>query len=317
MATLRQVLANRLNASKSTGPVTAEGKAIVARNAVKHAVFAENLLAEGDDPAELEEFRAALLADLAPQTPSQRMLAERIISANWRLRRLSSAEEHLHRSIADAERNELGEDPDDNVGYPGQAEDTAHAAKAREGSRERERREDLIEQRRREWAKQQICPAGLTLAIDLEADQSVIERYSRYEKRLEGTIHRAWRELRLLRKDAEGHAPSPLVGEGGGEGEKVQTRETVPPPQTVVESAPRELLPIESAPLTPHPSPLPQGEREPEPGQDAASMANVQNKPNSPASDAPAEVYGEAKAQPLPRVILRALPGQFLDDLLK
>jgi hypothetical protein len=42
-------------------------------------------------------------------------------------------------------------------------------------------------------------------------------------------------------------------------------------------------------------------------------MANVQNKPNSPASDAPAEVYGEAKAQPLPRVILRALPGQFLN----
>jgi hypothetical protein len=46
-------------------------------------------------------------------------------------------------------------------------------------------------------------------------------------------------------------------------------------------------------------------------------MANVQNKANSSVSDVPAEVYGEAKAQPLPRVILRALPGQFLDDLLK
>jgi hypothetical protein len=46
-------------------------------------------------------------------------------------------------------------------------------------------------------------------------------------------------------------SPSPLVGEGGGEGGKVQTPKS-------------ELSPKESARLTPHPNPLPQGERGPE-----------------------------------------------------
>jgi tRNA-dihydrouridine synthase B len=45
--------------------------------------------------------------------------------------------------------------------------------------------------------------------------------------------------------------PSPLVGEGGGEGENVQTS------HAYVRS-------LESARFTPHPNPLPQGEREPE-----------------------------------------------------
>src|SRR5436190_2174572 len=122
MATLRQVLANRLNALKSTGPVTEAGKAVVARNAIKHAVFSENLLAEGDDPAELDEFRSALLEEIAPHTPSQRICAERIISASWRLKRLSAAEQHQHRSIGDSERYLLGEDSsDDGVCYPGHA----------------------------------------------------------------------------------------------------------------------------------------------------------------------------------------------------
>ena len=40
----------------------------------------------------------------------------------------------------------------------------------------------------------------------------------------------------------------------------------------------------------------------------------MQNKPNSAASEDPAEVYAEAKAEPLPRVILRALPGMTLSD---
>jgi hypothetical protein len=39
MATEKQINANRKNAQKSTGPKTAEGKAAVSQNAVKHGLF--------------------------------------------------------------------------------------------------------------------------------------------------------------------------------------------------------------------------------------------------------------------------------------
>ncbi len=40
MSSQSQVLANRLNAQKSTGPQTAEGKAVVSQNALKHGLSA-------------------------------------------------------------------------------------------------------------------------------------------------------------------------------------------------------------------------------------------------------------------------------------
>jgi hypothetical protein len=43
MTTQAQIKANRLNAQKSTGPKTAEGKAIVAQNAAKHSPFAQKI----------------------------------------------------------------------------------------------------------------------------------------------------------------------------------------------------------------------------------------------------------------------------------
>ena len=40
MSSEAKIAANRHNAEKSTGPKTAEGKAIVAQNAVKHGLLA-------------------------------------------------------------------------------------------------------------------------------------------------------------------------------------------------------------------------------------------------------------------------------------
>jgi len=52
MTTEKQVEANKQNALVSTGPVTAEGKALVSQNAVKHGIFARDLIITSGDGKE-------------------------------------------------------------------------------------------------------------------------------------------------------------------------------------------------------------------------------------------------------------------------
>jgi protein subunit release factor B len=47
MSTKAQTKANQQNAQKSTGPKTAEGKAVVSQNAVKHGLFAAEAVITG------------------------------------------------------------------------------------------------------------------------------------------------------------------------------------------------------------------------------------------------------------------------------
>ena len=50
MASDAQIEANRANAQKSTGPRTAEGKAKVAPNAIKHGLLAEQVVVKDEAP---------------------------------------------------------------------------------------------------------------------------------------------------------------------------------------------------------------------------------------------------------------------------
>jgi hypothetical protein len=87
MATQAQILANRSNARKSTGPRTAEGKAVVAQNAVKHGLCGRDTIIVGEDPGEFESYRARMLAELDPVGEVESNLAERIVGLSWRLKR--------------------------------------------------------------------------------------------------------------------------------------------------------------------------------------------------------------------------------------
>jgi len=62
MATQKQIEANRLNALKSTGPRTAEGKAATRLNALQHGIFAEMPTVIGEDTAAYETLRDSYLA---------------------------------------------------------------------------------------------------------------------------------------------------------------------------------------------------------------------------------------------------------------
>ena len=87
MSTKSQTKANKQNAQKSTGPKTAEGKAVASKNAVKHGLFAAEAVVKGENPAEYEAYHDQFLAEWAPVGMVESLMAERVISLAWRLRR--------------------------------------------------------------------------------------------------------------------------------------------------------------------------------------------------------------------------------------
>jgi len=87
MATEAQILANRLNSQKSTGPRTRESKAIVSQNPVKHGLLARQAVISSESQADFDLYRDRMLSELAPAGPMESMLAERIVILSWRLKR--------------------------------------------------------------------------------------------------------------------------------------------------------------------------------------------------------------------------------------
>ena len=87
MATQAQIAANRLNAQSSTGPRTPEGKALASKNSLKHGLSASYDVIATESQEEYDRHRDALLSELDPQTPMESMLANRIVSLSWRLKR--------------------------------------------------------------------------------------------------------------------------------------------------------------------------------------------------------------------------------------
>ncbi len=88
MVSQPKLLANRTNAQKSTGPRTPEGKAAVSQNALKHGLRARNDVISSESQADFDRYRQRLLSELDPLSPMESMLAERIVSLSWRLRRV-------------------------------------------------------------------------------------------------------------------------------------------------------------------------------------------------------------------------------------
>jgi len=87
MATQAKILANRLNAQESTGPKTPQGKAVVSQNALKHGLAARHDVITTESQADFDLHRDALLAELDPIGPMESILADRIVSLSWRLKR--------------------------------------------------------------------------------------------------------------------------------------------------------------------------------------------------------------------------------------
>ena len=86
---------SRLNALKSTGPKTPEGKRRSAFNSTTHGAYALNLMLPGEELAEFEELIKVHLETWKPTNVIEDILVTEMASTLWRLRRQAPAEASL------------------------------------------------------------------------------------------------------------------------------------------------------------------------------------------------------------------------------
>jgi hypothetical protein len=95
MATPAQIAANRLNATRSTGPRTPEGKSASRMNALQHGIDARLSVLPGEDPDELEALAAEYREHYQPSTAEQTFLVETLIQSDWNRRRYARIQAEL------------------------------------------------------------------------------------------------------------------------------------------------------------------------------------------------------------------------------
>ena len=92
MATIPQIEANRLNAQKSTGPRSAEGKASSRFNALKHGADARALIIPGEDEAGLLNVTREYYEELRPEGVVETELVDTLVRCHWEKRRVPRLE---------------------------------------------------------------------------------------------------------------------------------------------------------------------------------------------------------------------------------
>ncbi len=95
MTSDRQLSANRLNAQRSTGPRTVQGKSRSRRNALKHGLTARTIIVGIENPDEFLAFSRQIASAYRTTSPVQRQMVERLATLLWRLRRAQMFETGL------------------------------------------------------------------------------------------------------------------------------------------------------------------------------------------------------------------------------
>lgn len=93
--TTNQTEARRLNALKSTGPQTPEGKRKAAKNATRHGLRASEVLIGLEQKADLDALANSFVLALSPVGAIEEQIVERMALAAWRLRRATRLEMSL------------------------------------------------------------------------------------------------------------------------------------------------------------------------------------------------------------------------------
>jgi hypothetical protein len=127
MASAHQIAANQANARLSTGPVDTSRTKF---NGTQHGLTSKQTVIPGESQAEYDAFNTGLMKDLRPGSETEKLLAERIVAAAWRLRRFTRIETAFFNSRIDAYL-EANSDQDPDAALANLFSDRAEAHKMR------------------------------------------------------------------------------------------------------------------------------------------------------------------------------------------
>jgi hypothetical protein len=206
MTSERQKAANRANARHSTGPKTSEGKAAVRLNALRHGLLTRDVVLPEEDADAFEDLFNRVRANLLPEGPIEEFLADSVVNAMWRLRRLARAEtallhSRIHGLKADRLQTQVRSYERYEQTYPLQTVITDKAAhtEAREA----------FQRARYERDRDEVL---LGRAIDADAKEGdAFAKLARYERSLERSFHRALDELRRIQDKRQNRPSSPIL----------------------------------------------------------------------------------------------------------
>jgi hypothetical protein len=171
MSTENQLNANRLNAQKSTGPRTPEGKAKVSQNAVTHGLTAFRPVLAGEDHEEYALFRDDFFRHHAPVGILEETLAQHAADTFWRLQRAQNYETAVLNTLITEAQN--SDNPDIS-----QIENLS----PRDRTSKIENEKSLLGQ----------------IILDDFRQTHCFEKIQKYEMSLERSFFRTQKELRLL-----------------------------------------------------------------------------------------------------------------------
>ena len=98
----KQQQANRQNAQKSTGPTTPEGREAIRFNALTYGLRTRQTILPRENCAEYSQLWDELDADWQPQTRTERIYLETMVTSQWLLRRIAESERQIY-TIPDIE----------------------------------------------------------------------------------------------------------------------------------------------------------------------------------------------------------------------
>lgn len=200
----KQLEANRRNAARSTGPRTAAGMAVSSKNARKHGLLSAEVVIPGEEPSEFASFRQAMLDDLSPVGQLELMLADRIVSSFWNLKRSGRMENELYVSLMDSGYSEDAITKDEPMSFmlrctnpDGSKYIGSHYSISKTDGVKDLLREPETQEPETAESDNSVRSLGSVTLQDFTSS-NILSRFRRYEGQIERSLYKALTELHRL-----------------------------------------------------------------------------------------------------------------------